>query len=83
MFGHKFKLIRSQLGLKQKELACMLEVTPAALSKIEHDINAPGSIINMNLISKCRVNLNWLYSGQGRMFLDDHRLGLDAQRKEN
>ena len=70
MYGHKFKLIRTSLGLKQKELAGMLEVTPAALSKIEHDINAPGSIINMNLIAKCNVNLNWLYAGHGQMFLD-------------
>ncbi len=70
MYGMKFKLIRSHLGLKQKELAGLLEVTPAALSKIEHDINDPGSTINLNLIAKCNINLNWLYANHGSMFLD-------------
>ncbi len=73
MFGNKFKLIRTHLGLKQKELACMLDVTPAALSKIEHNINSPGSIINKNLIAKCNVNLNWLYAGHGRMFIEKNQ----------
>ena len=70
MYSGKLKSIRVSLGLKQNEMARLLEISPAALSKLEHGYSAPCATVSVRLIAKCRVNLNWLHADRGAMFID-------------
>ncbi len=71
MYGERLKTIRNLTGLKQKELAKILGVSGAAISKLEANINSPSASVHANLLTKLNVNLNWFISGKGSIFLDE------------
>lgn len=67
MINERLKTIRKQLGLKQSELAKVLNITTRTLQNYEKDADIPASVIN-KLISLFNVNPTWLLTGQGEMF---------------
>ncbi len=70
MFGKKFKAIRHAIGMTQAEFAKELDISSAALSKIESDHSSPRAETTANLMARFKINLNWLYSDKGDMFVD-------------
>ena len=71
MYGKRLKTIRSLTGLKQKDLAEILGISGAAISKLEADINSPSASVHANLLTRLNVNLNWFITGKGSIFLDE------------
>lgn len=65
----RIKKIRESLNLSQKEFAQELGVISTAISKYERGEVKPASDFLDKLYRKFHVNLNWLISGKGQMFL--------------
>jgi putative transcriptional regulator len=54
---NNLKQLRSQKGLTQRELACLLKVTPSYLNKIENGKRIPNVLLAVRIahILDCRV----------------------------
>ena len=65
------KLIRKTLGLRQKDLSPMLNISSASLSDIESGKNFPRHEVIYNLSLKYNVNIYYLLHGEGEMFQTD------------
>lgn len=68
--GKRISTVRKILDMNQKEMAAKLNLTPSALSSIEKGVNNAGLPLIFALWEHYRVNLNFLLSGAGPMFLD-------------
>lgn len=68
--GKRFRDIRDQIGLKQDQLAKKLGCGRSNISQIESGKNLPGGSILIALKSKYNVSLDWLFSGDGSMFIE-------------
>lgn len=68
--GKRFRDIRDQIGLTQTELAKQLGCGRSNISQIESGKNLPGGSILITLKSKYNVSLDWLFSGEGSMFIE-------------
>jgi len=64
-FGQRFKEVRQQLKLLQKDLAAGLEVTGSYLSEIEKGKVNPGFDILKRLYLEYNVNIHFLLDGKG------------------
>lgn len=69
--GSRLKRIRKKLGLKQKQLAVELKVSPGALCEAEAGHNKPGFDILFNLSEIFNVNIHYVLHGTGGMFKHD------------
>jgi len=73
----RFKQIREALGYSQDELATLLDLkknpesTNTNISKYERGISKPSAEVFEKLSQKLKVNINWLLTGEGEMFLPD------------
>jgi len=67
--GVRFKEIRCKLKLNQTEFSNKINVTQSAVSQIEKNIISPSSDVLINISNTYNVNLNWLLTGKGDMFL--------------
>lgn len=65
------KLIRKTLGLRQKDLSSMLNISTASLSDIESGKNFPRHDVIYNLSMKYNANIYYLLHGEGEMFQTD------------
>lgn len=66
--SEKMKLIRSALGLSQRELAAALQTSQARISAIERGLQ-PASRRFIDLLqSKYRLNADWFINTRGEMF---------------
>ncbi len=67
--NYRFKEIIAAIGLKNKELAGELGITPAAVSDIANGRvkNISGSLLIL-LQLKFNINPSWLLTGEGEMF---------------
>lgn len=68
--GKRFRDTREQIGLTQTELAKQLGCGRSNISQIESGKNLPGGNILITLKSKYNVSLDWLFSGEGSMFIE-------------
>ncbi len=68
MIGERIKLIRKKLNLTQKEFGDLLGIPLTMVSKYETGTNKPSSDI-LSKLGELKVNLNWLLTGEGEMFL--------------
>ena len=71
--NERFKELRKILGYKQVELAEMLGVRHASISKIENGKIPVSKRIKLVLESKLNVNTEWLEKGEGNYFLQDSK----------
>lgn len=68
--GKRLKNVRSSLKLSQSEMAHALNISNCYLSHIETGIGNPGIEFFTKLIKEYNVNLNYLMSGDGSMFIE-------------
>ena len=71
MINERLKTVRTHLGLKQSELAKLLNITTRTLQNYEKNADIPASVIN-KLITLFNINPNWLLTGQGEMFINEN-----------
>lgn len=74
----RLKLVRENLGLKQKEVAKQLHMLPSSYNQIEAGRNnvSPRVAALMRLIF--RVNDKWLMKGVGNMYLSDKDVSISS-----
>ena len=64
----RIKEFRQAMSVQQGDFASSLGVLQQQLSKYERGENKPSVDFLIKLVEKYNVNLNWLLTGQGRMF---------------
>jgi len=67
--GDRFKELRGNLRFNQSELARLIDANPSIISDIERGEKEPSKKIISALIIKCKINSNWLLTGEGEMFI--------------
>ncbi len=73
-FASRLKAARLDLGIKQKEFASRLNISPPTLSEIEAGKYKPGFDFISNIARVFKVNLYFLLFGIGEPFLDPEEL---------
>jgi len=74
IMNNRLKELRIKLGFNQKSFASELEVNQTTISQYENNEEKAKNITakSMNkLRMKFNVNMEWLFTGQGSMFLTD------------
>ena len=69
MAGNRLKILRKRLNMDQKKFSSKLGCTQGALSLYETDKRSLPDEIIAKLIDITNCNINWLYTGQGDMFI--------------
>lgn len=67
----RLKEARKALGLLSKEAAERLGLSTGAYSDIENGRNQISSKVSIQLVTDLGINLNWLLTGEGEMFLSE------------
>ena len=71
IYGENFKKFREALGYNQSNIAANIEITPQAIQRVEAGNGNFNDEIKAKLIEKFNLNINWLLTGNGEMFLND------------
>jgi transcriptional regulator with XRE-family HTH domain len=71
--GKRFKEIRKSLKLNQTELSNEIKLTQSAISQIEKNLISPSSEVLINISQAYKIDINWLLTGKGEMFLSDNK----------
>ena len=71
--GIRLRELRKSLKLSQLEFSASLNVTQSAISQIEKNIISPSFDILTKISNTYFINLNWLITGEGSMFLSDQK----------
>jgi transcriptional regulator with XRE-family HTH domain len=80
MLGDRLKLLRKQLGLKQKEFAEVLGVRNVSISEYERNSYTPNYAFLCHLKEKYpEINLDWLVTGEGSMYHVDGERVVDPE----
>lgn len=81
----RFRLLRQKLGLSQKEMAEGLGVPSTTISKYERGEVKPAADILAKIANTYGVNLNWLLTGLGDMFIktEAENSFLEVMKKHN
>jgi transcriptional regulator with XRE-family HTH domain len=66
----RLKILRRKLGISQKEMARELGVPFTLISKYECGKIKPGADMLSKIALRYNVNLNWLLTGQGNIFVE-------------
>ena len=69
MIGQRLREVRVFLNLTQKDLAKILRVDQKTISHWERNRNEPNLEALRTFCSEFKVNLNWLLTGEGPMFV--------------
>ncbi len=67
----RFKQIRLSQNLTQQEFADLLVFSQSHLAEIEKGKKEPSRKVLLALITQFHVNINWLLTGKGEMYLDE------------
>lgn len=67
----RLKLLRKTLDMNQETFAASLGIIHSTVSKYERGEMAPSAAFFAKLGTKHHVNLNWLFTGEGPMFIDE------------
>ncbi|MDH4317118.1 MAG: helix-turn-helix domain-containing protein [Desulfobulbaceae bacterium] len=67
----RIKYVRSTLGHTQKQFADILECDQAAVSRFEKGQRQLDACALLALFEKCHLNINWLLSGEGDIWLNN------------
>ena len=70
-FGQRVKAIRKTLGLSQKDFAGPLGNSGTFISEVENGKYKPCYDFFYNIMAHFNVNLHYLMTGQGEMFIRD------------
>ncbi len=66
----RFRKVRKRLGLKQAEIGKVLDLSQDAISAIETGRNKPTLDVLSILYNNYDVNVEWMLTGNGTMFLN-------------
>ena len=69
--GERLKYIRHVKGLTAKALANILNIPVRTIGGYERDENPPNEKFLKLLIEKLNVNINWLLTGNGDVFINN------------
>lgn len=79
----RFAIIRQENGLNIKQFAQSLDMEATTVSSIEAGKREPSKEVLYNLAIKYSVSLNWIFTGEGEMFISNHSQNLPALNKNN
>jgi XRE family transcriptional regulator, fatty acid utilization regulator len=68
LLGRRLKRAREELGVKQKEMAAQLDISPSYISEIEKGKANPSFNFLLHLYRRYKVSLDWLLFEEGNMF---------------
>jgi len=66
----RLKVLRETIGVNQSQFANTLGVAPSFISGIERNKKDVSRELLQKLLEKYKINVNWLLSGEGEMFLN-------------
>lgn len=69
--GSRLKEVRQKLDLPQKELAFKFSTTQSNIANIERGSIYPNTNMLLTLLIEYQVNIAWLLTGKGKMFVID------------
>jgi len=75
--NERLKLLRKDLKMSQREIAELLEIAPRSWQQYENGSNIPGGKVLEALLEKLNVNINWLLSGNGKMYFKESDVDYD------
>jgi transcriptional regulator with XRE-family HTH domain len=75
----RIKRIRKELGLSQIEFAQLLGASQSNISKYERDELRPTCDFLLGLNKKLNININWLLTGSGNMFVNNPEYEIDTK----
>jgi transcriptional regulator with XRE-family HTH domain len=67
--GNRIKVYRETIGMNQKEFSEKIDMSASYLSEIETGKHGIGFSFLIRLASAVNINLNWLLTGKGNIFL--------------
>lgn len=70
MIGARLKQVRLKLNLTQLEVSEKFTINQSSYSRMEKDLTEPNLLFLHNFSSTYSINLNWLISGEGDMFIN-------------
>ena len=83
-FARRLKEVRKSLKLTQEKFARKMNISPTNLSDIETGKTKPCHDFFYRVLNDFRVNLNYLLSGEGHMFIETGNDKAEtAEEKEN
>lgn len=68
----RIKKIRQNAGLTQREFADKIGVSRNTIAAYETDVRIPIDAIIISICREFNINKDWLYTGEGNMYLDIH-----------
>jgi len=68
IIGNNLKKIRQDQGLILSKFSELLETSGSYLSEIENEKKSLSLNLIISLSAKCKVNVNWLLTGEGPMY---------------
>lgn len=68
---NRLKQIRAALDMQQCDLANKIGILQQQLSKYERGENKPSADFFVKLYENLNVNINWLLTGKGKIFISD------------
>jgi len=71
-FGVRMKLLKSELGLNQKEFAKAIEISPSKLSQYETGKYLMKIDVAIKINNIFNVSLDWLFLGKGEIFIENN-----------
>lgn len=74
----RFKLIRKELKMTQKEFAEKIGKKLRTIQDYEYEKATITDGVLLNLQEKFNVNIEWMRTGQGTMFLEDSDKKMDS-----
>jgi len=73
LMGNCIKRIRNQMGVNQRQFAKSLEISSGYLSEIEAGKKNPGIEVLNKLFETYSVNISFLFTGEGDLFIGPHK----------
>ena len=67
--AERLRKLRNALGLTQEQFAKELGISFATVNRYEKGKRSPDAEFFQVLVDRYKVNLNWLFTGEGPMFL--------------
>jgi len=77
MIGKRINEVRKKMGLNQGEFGEHLGCGRSNISQIETGLFSPTARSLAALKSKFNVSLDWLFSGEGSMFIEEKEKNID------
>lgn len=77
LIGGRLKSVRRHFDFTLDEISKHTGLSKSGISEIEKGVKKPSSVYMFSLAEKFNININWVLTGRGRMFLPDISFYLD------